>query len=141
MATYVYKWEGVEKLVLRYVRTRWMAPNKCCGIFFVHWFRQVHQSIPAIKENVIVFFHHNYDYFILCNNQNLRSFTYHLQVSETEGLAELHWVIGLSVLEKINSIYFQELSLVFSRMFFQESKCAFKHLSRKASQVTSLHEI
>ena len=21
-----------------------------------------------IKENVIVFFHHNYDYFILCNN-------------------------------------------------------------------------
>ena len=29
-----------------------------------------------------------------------------LQVSKTEGLAELHWVIGLSVLEKINSIYF-----------------------------------
>ena len=23
-----------RKLVLRYVRTRWMAPNKCCGIFF-----------------------------------------------------------------------------------------------------------
>ena len=31
----------VEKLVLRYVRTKWMAPNKCCGIFFVHWCGQV----------------------------------------------------------------------------------------------------
>ena len=49
-----------------------------------------------------------------------------LQVSETEGLAELHWVIGLSVLEKINSIYFQEISLVLSRINFQESECAFK---------------
>ena len=25
-----------EKSVIRYVRTKWMAPNKCCGIFFVH---------------------------------------------------------------------------------------------------------
>ena len=25
---------GVEKLVIRYVRTKWMAPNKFCGIFF-----------------------------------------------------------------------------------------------------------
>ena len=32
-----------------------MAPNKC-GIFFVHWFGQVHQSITASKENVVVFF-------------------------------------------------------------------------------------
>ena len=28
---------GVEKSVIRYVRTKWMAPNKCCGIFFVRW--------------------------------------------------------------------------------------------------------
>ena len=49
------------------------------------------------------------------------------QVSETEGLAELHWVIGLSVLEKINSIYFQGISVVLSRMFFQEYECAFKN--------------
>ena len=29
--------EGVEKSVIRYARrTKWMAPNKCCGIFFVH---------------------------------------------------------------------------------------------------------
>ena len=29
---------GVEKLVIRYVRTKWMTPNKCFGIFVVHWF-------------------------------------------------------------------------------------------------------
>ena len=34
--------QGVEKLVLRYIRTKWMAPNKSCGIFFVHWYDQVH---------------------------------------------------------------------------------------------------
>ena len=33
--------EGVEKPVIKYVRTKWMVPNKCCGIFFVHWFGQV----------------------------------------------------------------------------------------------------
>ena len=43
----------------------------------------------------------------------------YLQVSETEGLAELYWMIlGHSVLEKINSIYFHGISLAFSRMFF-----------------------
>ena len=58
---------GVEKSVIRYVRTKWMAPNKCFGIFVVHWF-VVYQSITARKENVVVFFHHNYNYFILCDN-------------------------------------------------------------------------
>ena len=42
----------------------------------------------------------------------------YLQVSKTEGLVELQWVIGQSVIEKINSIYFHEISLAFSRMFF-----------------------
>ena len=51
----------------------------------------------------------------------------YLQVSEIDGLAELHWLIRLSVLEKINSIYFQGILLVLSRMFFQESECAFKN--------------
>ena len=51
----------------------------------------------------------------------------YLQVSETEGLAELRRVIGQSVLEKINSIYFQGISHVFSKMLFQESECAFKN--------------
>ena len=42
----------------------------------------------------------------------------YLQVFETERLAELHWVIGHSVLKKINLIYFHEISLAYSRMFF-----------------------
>ena len=32
----------VKKLVIRYVRTKWMASNKCCGKFFVHWSGKVH---------------------------------------------------------------------------------------------------
>ena len=42
----------------------------------------------------------------------------YLQVSKTEELVELQWVIGQSVIEKINSIYFHEISLAFSRKFF-----------------------
>ena len=34
----------------------------------------------------------------------------YLQTSKAEGLAELHGVTGMSVLEKINSIYFQKVS-------------------------------
>ena len=33
---------SVEKLIIRYVRTKWMAPEKYCGMFLVHWFGQVH---------------------------------------------------------------------------------------------------
>ena len=50
----------------------------------------------------------------------------YLEVSETEGLVEPHWVIRLSVLEKFNSIYFyiiQYTNVLSSiRMCFQESK-------------------
>ena len=42
MPTCAYKREGAEKLEIRYVQTKWMAPKKYCGIFFVHWFGQVH---------------------------------------------------------------------------------------------------
>ena len=42
----------------------------------------------------------------------------YVQVSEKEGLTEPHWVIAQSVLEKINSVYFHEISLAFSRMLF-----------------------
>ena len=68
----------------------------------------------------------------------------YLQVSQSEGLAELCRVIGRNVLENINSIYFQEISLVLLRMFFQESDCAFKNpnvVNNEASQVNTLHEI
>ena len=36
----------------------------------------------------------------------------YMHVSETKGPAELQWVIGQNILEKINSIYFQGISLV-----------------------------
>ena len=42
MCTGAYMERGVEKLVIRYVRTKWIAPNKFREIFFVHWFGQVH---------------------------------------------------------------------------------------------------
>ena len=44
----------------------------------------------------------------------------YLQVFETEALAELHRVIGLSVLERINSIYFPGI-------LFEESEYASKN--------------
>ena len=33
---------GVDKSVMRYIRTKWMASNKCYRIIFVQWFGQVH---------------------------------------------------------------------------------------------------
>ena len=63
MCTNSYLGRGVKKSVIRYVRTKWMAPQTWCGIFFVHWFDQVHYSITTSKENAVVFFHHNYHYF------------------------------------------------------------------------------
>ena len=47
MCTGAYRTRGVEKLVIRYVRPKWMAPKKFCGICFVHRFGQVHKSITA----------------------------------------------------------------------------------------------
>ena len=42
MCTGAHRGREVEKLVIRYVRNKWIAPNKFCGIFFVLWFGQVH---------------------------------------------------------------------------------------------------
>ena len=33
--------DKVNKKVIRSGRTKWMAPNKCHGTFFVHWSSQV----------------------------------------------------------------------------------------------------
>ena len=60
-----------------YTHTNWMTSNKCCGILFVDCSGQVHYSI-TIRKIVVVFFHYNYDYFILCDNQNLHNFAYRL---------------------------------------------------------------
>ena len=128
MGTYAYKGEEVEKSVLRYVRTKWMAPSKCCGIFFlcIGPAKYTKASPPARKISLFS----SITITIILSYAIIRIYTIlhiYLQVSETEGLAELHWVIGLSVLEKINSIYFQGKSLVLSRMLFQKSECAFKN--------------
>ena len=112
---------GVKKSVLRYVRTKWMAPNKCCGIFFlcIGPAKYTKASPPARKISLFS----SITITIILSYAIIRIYTIlhiYLQVSETEGLAELHSVIGLSVSEKVDSIYFQGISLVLSRMFFQE---------------------
>ena len=52
MFTGAYRERGVEKLVIRYLCTKSMAPNKFCWIFFVHWFSKVHYSVTASNKNV-----------------------------------------------------------------------------------------
>ena len=46
---------GLEKSVVKYVRTKWMAPSKYCEILFVHWLGQTHYSITISQENIVVF--------------------------------------------------------------------------------------
>ena len=61
---------GVSRLMCTYALTLslfvfiFMTP----WIIFVHWSGQVHSSITASMESVAVFFHHNYEYLILCDN-------------------------------------------------------------------------
>ena len=112
---------GLEKSVLRYVRTKWISTNKCCGKFFMYWSDEVHQSVTASKENVSSIIIMIILFYVIIRIYTILHI--YLLVSETEGLVQLHWVIGLSVLEKINLIYFQGISLVLSRIFFQEFKC------------------
>ena len=88
---------GVEKLILRYVRTKWMAPNK-----FVEYFlcvgpaKYTKASLPARK--MLLF--SSIAITIILSYAIIRIYTIiiriytilqiYLQVSETEGLAELH---------------------------------------------------
>ena len=119
---------GVEKLVLKYVRTKWMVRSKCCRIFFLYIgvAKYTTASPPARKislfSSIII--------TIILSYAIITIYTIlHIYLQVAEGLAELHWVIGLRALEKINSIYFQGISHVLSRMFFQESEYAFKNLN------------
>ena len=44
MCTFAHKGEYKredQKMVIRSARTKWIAPNKCHKIFFVHWSGQV----------------------------------------------------------------------------------------------------
>ena len=107
---------GVEKLVLRYyVLNGWPQTNVVEYFLFIGTAKYTKASPPARKmllfSSIIITIILSYTiikiYIIL---------HIYVQASETEGLAELHWVIGQSLLEKINSIYFRGISLVFSRM-------------------------
>ena len=120
MCTYVYKGEEVEKLVLN----GWPQTNVVEYFLCIGPAKCTKASPPAMKMllfssiiNAIIL---SYTIIRICTILHI-----YMQVSETEGLAELH-----SVLEIINSVYFQGISLVhreLSRMFFQESECAFNN--------------
>ena len=126
---------GVEKLVLRYVRTKWPQTNVVKHFLSIGMAMYAKASPPTRKmllfsSSIIM---------IILSYAIIRIYIIlhiYLQVSETEGLAELHWIIEQSVLEKINSICFHGISLVFSRMFFQESECAFKNLNVLNTEVS-----
>ena len=85
----------------------------------MHWSDEVHQSVTASKENVSSIIIMIIIFYVIIRIYTILHI--YLLVSETEGLAELR------LLEKINSIYFQGISLVLSRMFFQECECGFKN--------------
>ena len=38
----VHMCRAIEKMIIRYVRTKWMAPDKCGGKFSEHYSGQVH---------------------------------------------------------------------------------------------------
>ena len=94
----------IEKSVIISARTKWMASNKCHGAFFLHW---------SGTENFFVSFNHNtacapvlsYGIIMVIRIYSIKPI--YLQVSKAAGLAELHCVIGLSLLEKIISICFE----------------------------------
>ena len=73
-----------------------MAPNKSHGIFFVYWSGLIPLSIMTSKENFVVYFHPNtsctivLSYVIIIIIRIYSIIPIYLQVSKTEGLAELH---------------------------------------------------
>ena len=108
--------------------TKWMVPNKFCGIFFVHWYDQCTPAKKMLLFSSIII-------TIILRYAIIRIYIVlhiYLQVSETERLADLHWVPGHSILGKINLIYVYGISLAFSRMFFQESD-SWKNILENAS--------
>ena len=79
---------GVEKLVIRYVSTKWI-PNKCCGLFFVPCSGQyARASVPAreisLFSSIIIT---NILFFAIIRIYTILHI--YLQVSETEGLEEI----------------------------------------------------
>ena len=64
----------VEKSVLRYVRTKWMAADKCCGMFLCIGTAKYIKPSPSARKmslfsSIIIAI-----FFILCDNSNLHNF-------------------------------------------------------------------
>ena len=68
ICTGAYRVREVEKLVIRYVRTKWINKQTLWNIFCALFRPSTLEKWTRWTKNVAVFFHHNYDYFILCNN-------------------------------------------------------------------------
>ena len=91
----VQRGREVEKLVIRYARTKWMAPDKCCGIFLCIGPAKYTRASPPLRKmllfsSTIITFILSYAIIRICTILHI-----YLQISKTEGPVELHWVIGL----------------------------------------------
>ena len=99
-----------------YVLNGWPQTNIVEYFLCIGWARYTKASPPARKmlfSSIII------TVILSCAITRIYIILHiYLQVSETEELAELHWVIGHSVLEKTNSIYFHGILLAFSRIFY-----------------------
>ena len=51
MRTYAYKGEGVEKSVIRYVHSKWMTADTCCGFFLCALVRRSKASFIKLEES------------------------------------------------------------------------------------------
>ena len=112
----IHRGRGGEKLVIRYARTKWMAPDKCCEIFLYIGPAKYTTASPPLRKMPL--FSSTIITFIL-SYAIIRIYTIlhiYLQISKTEGPVELHWVIGLSVLEKTNLVFFWRISFMLSRI-------------------------
>ena len=89
MRKYSCKGKRVEKSVIINVRTKWIAPDKCCGILSVHSLvKYTKASLPAKKmslfSSIII--------TIISSYAIVRIYTTldnYLQVSKIKGLPEL----------------------------------------------------
>ena len=68
MCIITYSGRGVEKLVVRYI---------CNVVAYFCALIRLNTLVHHLQQgNIAVFFHHNYDYYFLCDNQNLVLFFY-----------------------------------------------------------------
>ena len=94
----------IEKLIIRSAPTKWIAPNKCQGIFFFALVRpstlEYHHQQGKCRCLLPLFFYYNTSctialfYAIIIIIRIYSIIPIYLQVCKTEGLTELHWVIS-----------------------------------------------